>query len=52
MAIRMITVEPVHKPPAVDKLRATPDRKAYKREWMRRDRAEQKADAVRLAQVD
>jgi hypothetical protein len=29
-----------------------PDRTAYRREWMRRDRAEQRADAVRLAQVD
>jgi hypothetical protein len=53
MAIRIITVsEPVHKPPAVDKLKAAPDRKAYKREWMRRYRVEERADAVRLALVD
>jgi hypothetical protein len=52
MAIKIITVsEPVavHKPAPVDRPK---DRKAYKRDWMRRDRAEQRADAVRLAEVE
>jgi len=58
MAIRMIEIEPVavHAVAAVNKTpgrpKVHPDRAAYRREWMRRDRAEQRADAVRLAQVD
>jgi hypothetical protein len=56
MAIRMIEIEPVNKPPAVDKKlgrpKVHPDRAIYQREWMRRFRVELKADAVRLAQVE
>jgi hypothetical protein len=59
MAIKIITVsEPafVHADAAVNKTLGRPkvhsDRTAYRREWMRRFRVEQRDDAVRLAQVD
>jgi hypothetical protein len=46
----------VHAAAAVNKTPGRPrlhlDRKAYRAEWMRRLRVEQRADAVRLAQVD
>jgi hypothetical protein len=59
MAIRIVTVsEPiaVHAIAAVNKTpgrpKVHPDRRAYRAEWMRRARAEDRADAVRLAQAD
>jgi hypothetical protein len=58
MAIRIVTVEPiaVHAVVAVNKTPGRPkvhsDRAAYRRDWMRRARAEDRADAVRLAQID
>jgi hypothetical protein len=59
MAIKIITVsEPafVHVVAAVNKTpgrpKVHPDRRAYRAEWMRRFRVEQRDDAVRLAQVD
>jgi hypothetical protein len=60
MAIKIVNVsEPVavHAVAAVNnnsrgRPKLHPDRKAYRAEWMRRFRVEQKADAVRLAQVD
>jgi hypothetical protein len=60
MAIRIVTVEPVtpravNRPAAVNKRGAYPAtdaRRAYMAEVMRRRRAEDRADAVLLAQVD
>jgi hypothetical protein len=59
MAIRIITVSQpisVHAVASVNKTIGRPklhlDRRAYRAEWMRRFRVEQRDDAVRLAQVD
>jgi hypothetical protein len=60
MAIRIIdnVSKPafVHADAAVNKTigrpKVHPDRSVYRKEWMRRYRVEERADAVRLAQVD
>lgn len=58
MAIKIVNVEPisVHAVVAVNKTTGRPklhsDRKTYRRDWMRRARAEDRADAVRLALAD
>jgi hypothetical protein len=58
MAIRIVDTvsQSVHAVAAVNKIRGRPklhsDRAAYRAEWMRRYRVEQRDDAVRLAQID
>jgi hypothetical protein len=59
MAIQIVNVEPravsqtpVHKPNAVDKLKAARDRKVYKRDLMRQRRVQERVDAIFLAASD